>query len=169
MVVDKFMNQELKRLILDNYPSIKDFASEHDFEYRNLVTMLNKDLGNAKTKHVLKICSILDIDLNKLILSHEISPNTKQIFDGVNIGGAGNVGGNFTINHNGITSDAKHDTDDVIVAQKIALDTQHAILETQAKILIIKEAMLKEATENNKKMNKILKDILKELQSIKKS
>lgn len=165
MIIDKFMNQELKRLILDNYPSIKDFASEHDFEYRNLVTMLNKDLGNAKVKHVLKICSILDIDLEKLILSHEISPNTQQIFDGSNIGGAGNVGGNFTINHNGITSDAKHNTDDVIIAQKIALDTQHAILETQAKILIAKEAMLKETT----KSNQILKDIFKELQAINKS
>lgn len=165
MNTSESLNQQIKDLIKTKYHSLRAFADECDFEYRSLVSMLNYDLENMKSKNLLKICKALDIDFEQLILSHKIAPNRQQIFDGINIGGAGNVGGDFTINHNGTTSDAQHNTDDVIIAQKIALDTQHAILETQAKILIAKEAMLKEATESNK----TLKDILKELQAINKS
>lgn len=52
------MNRELmlRNLILDKYPSLRQFAIEVDLPYSTLMTILARDIGGASFDIVIKIC-----------------------------------------------------------------------------------------------------------------
>lgn len=54
--------QKLRNLILDRYPSLRQFAIEADIPYSTLMTLLSRDVGGASFDIVVKICKQLDID-----------------------------------------------------------------------------------------------------------
>ncbi len=54
--------QKLRNLILDKYPSLRQFAIEADIPYSTLMTLLSRDVGGASFDLVVKICKQLDID-----------------------------------------------------------------------------------------------------------
>lgn len=54
--------QKLRNLILDKYPSLRQFAIEADIPYSTLMTLLSRDVGGASFDIVVKICKQLDID-----------------------------------------------------------------------------------------------------------
>lgn len=54
--------QKLRDLILDRYPSIRQFALECDIPYSTLMTLLSRDIGGASFDVIIKICKQLDID-----------------------------------------------------------------------------------------------------------
>ena len=54
--------QKLRNLILDRYPSLRQFAIEADIPYSTLMTLLSRDVGGASFDVVIKICKQLDID-----------------------------------------------------------------------------------------------------------
>ena len=58
------MNRELKlrNLILDRYPSLRQFAIETDIPYSTLMTLLSRDVGGASFDVIIKICKQLNID-----------------------------------------------------------------------------------------------------------
>ena len=58
------MNRELKlrNLILDRYPSLRQFAIEADIPYSTLMTLLSRDVGSASFDVIIKICKRLDVD-----------------------------------------------------------------------------------------------------------
>jgi predicted transcriptional regulator len=54
--------QTLRNLILDSYPSLRQFAKEADIPYSTLMTLLSRGLGGASFDVVLQICKKLNID-----------------------------------------------------------------------------------------------------------
>ena len=54
--------QKLRNLILDRYPSLRQFAIEADIPYSTLMTLLSRDIGGASFDVIIKICKQLDID-----------------------------------------------------------------------------------------------------------
>ena len=54
--------QKLRNLILDRYPSLRQFAIEADIPYSTLMTLLSRDIGGASFDVIIKICKQLDVD-----------------------------------------------------------------------------------------------------------
>ena len=54
--------QVLRNLILDSYPSLRQFAKEADIPYSTLMTLLSRGIGGASFDVVLQICKKLNID-----------------------------------------------------------------------------------------------------------
>lgn len=54
--------QKLRNLILDRYPSLRQFAIETDIPYSTLMTLLSRDVGGASFDVIIKICKQLDVD-----------------------------------------------------------------------------------------------------------
>lgn len=54
--------QKLRNLILDRYPSLRQFAIESDIPYSTLMTLLSRDVGGASFDLIIKICKQLDVD-----------------------------------------------------------------------------------------------------------
>lgn len=54
--------QMLRNLILDRYPSLRNFAFEADIPYSTLMTLLSRDVGGASFDVVMQICKALQID-----------------------------------------------------------------------------------------------------------
>ena len=52
----------LRNLILDNYPSLRQFALEAGIPYSSLMTILSRGVGGASFDVVMQICKILQID-----------------------------------------------------------------------------------------------------------
>ena len=63
------MNREfiLRNLILDNYPSLRQFALEADIPYSSLMTILSRGIGGASFDMVMQICHKLQIDPSTMI------------------------------------------------------------------------------------------------------
>ena len=57
----------LRNLILDNYPSLRQFALEADIPYSSLMTILSRGVGGASFDVVMQICKILQIDPSALL------------------------------------------------------------------------------------------------------
>lgn len=58
--------QKLRNLILDRYPSLRQFAIEADISYSTLMTLLSRDIGGASFDIVILICKKLDVDPFKI-------------------------------------------------------------------------------------------------------
>ena len=54
--------QKLRNLILDRYPSLRQFAIEADIPYNTLMTLLSRDVGGASFDVIIRICKQLDVD-----------------------------------------------------------------------------------------------------------
>lgn len=54
--------QKLRNLILDRYPSLRQFAIEADIPYSTLMTLLSRDVGGASFDVIIKICKQLNVD-----------------------------------------------------------------------------------------------------------
>lgn len=54
--------QKLRNLILDRYPSLRQFAIETDIPYSTLMTLLSRDVGGASFDVIIRICKQLDVD-----------------------------------------------------------------------------------------------------------
>ncbi len=58
--------QRLRNLILDKYPSLRQFSVEADIPYSTLMTLLSRDIGGASFDTVIKICQTLDVEPEEL-------------------------------------------------------------------------------------------------------
>lgn len=58
------MNRELKlrNLILDQYPSLRQFSKEANIPYSTLMTLLSRGIGGASFDAVIAICKKLGIN-----------------------------------------------------------------------------------------------------------
>lgn len=56
----------LRNLILDNYPSLRQFALEADIPYSSLMTILSRGVGGASFDVVMQICQKLKIEPSAL-------------------------------------------------------------------------------------------------------
>lgn len=54
--------QKLRNLILDRYPSLRQFAIEIDIPYSTLMTLLSRDVGGASFDVIIKICKCLNVN-----------------------------------------------------------------------------------------------------------
>lgn len=54
--------QKLRNLILDRYPSLRQFAIEANIPYSTLMTLLTRGIGGASFDVVILICKKLCID-----------------------------------------------------------------------------------------------------------
>ena len=52
----------LRNLILDNYPSLRQFAMEADIPYSSLMTILSRGVGGASFDIEMQICKKLQIE-----------------------------------------------------------------------------------------------------------
>ena len=48
--------QKLRNLILDKYPSLRQFSIKADIPYSTLMTLLSRDIGGASFDTVVRIC-----------------------------------------------------------------------------------------------------------------
>ena len=60
--------QRLRNLILDKYPSLRQFSVETDIPYSTLMTLLSRDIGGASFDTVIKICQTLDVEPEEFYL-----------------------------------------------------------------------------------------------------
>ena len=60
----------LRNLILDSYPSLRQFALEADIPYSSLMTILSRGVGGASFDVVMQICKILHVDPSALLDSN---------------------------------------------------------------------------------------------------
>lgn len=58
--------QKLRNLILDRYPSLRQFAMEADIPYSTLMTLLSRDIGGSSFDIIIQICKKLDVDPFKI-------------------------------------------------------------------------------------------------------
>ena len=61
--------QRLRNLILDKYPSLRQFSVEADIPYSTLMTLLSRDIGGASFDTVIKICQTLDVEPEEFYLA----------------------------------------------------------------------------------------------------
>ena len=63
------MNRELllRNLILDQYPSLRQFALEADIPYSSLMTILSRGVGGASFEIVMQMCKKLQIEPSVLL------------------------------------------------------------------------------------------------------
>lgn len=54
--------QMLRNLILDIYPSLRQFSKEADIPYSTLMTILSRGVGGASFDAVIQICKKLRLD-----------------------------------------------------------------------------------------------------------
>ena len=54
--------QALRNLILDRYPSLRQFSKEADIPYSTLMTILSRGIGGASFDAVMRICGLLGLD-----------------------------------------------------------------------------------------------------------
>ena len=54
--------QKLRHLILNRYPSLRQFAIEADIPYSTLMTLLSRDIGGASFDVIIRIYKQLDVD-----------------------------------------------------------------------------------------------------------
>ncbi len=54
--------QKLRNMILDRYPSLRQFAVEADIPYSTLMTLLSRDVGGASFDVIIRICKQLEVD-----------------------------------------------------------------------------------------------------------
>lgn len=57
----------LRNLILDKYPSLRQFALEADIPYSSLMTILSRGIGGASFDLIMQICQKLQIDPSALV------------------------------------------------------------------------------------------------------
>ena len=56
----------LRNLILDHYPSLRQFVRDADIPYSSLMTILSRGVGGASFDLVMQICRRLNIDPTSL-------------------------------------------------------------------------------------------------------
>lgn len=54
--------QHLRNMILDRYPSLRQFAIEADIPYSSLMTLLARGVGGGSFDTVIRMCKALGID-----------------------------------------------------------------------------------------------------------
>lgn len=64
------MNREqiLRNLILDRYPSLRQFSIEANIPYSTLMTLLTRGVGGSAFDLVMQICCKLEIDPYRLYI-----------------------------------------------------------------------------------------------------
>lgn len=61
----------LRNRILDNYPSLRQFALEADIPYSSLMTILSRGIGGASFDMVMQICRKLQMDPSTLMAASD--------------------------------------------------------------------------------------------------
>ena len=56
----------LRNMILDRYPSLREFAKQADIPYSTLMTVLQRGIGGAGFDTVMRICKALDVEAQEL-------------------------------------------------------------------------------------------------------
>ena len=57
----------LRNLILDRYPSLREFAKKADIPYSTLMTVLTRGIGGAGFDTVMRICRALGVEPQDLV------------------------------------------------------------------------------------------------------
>lgn len=60
------IEEQIKKMILERYTSMKRFCIECDIGYNTLISILRRGVGNAGVSTMLKLCESLQIDANSL-------------------------------------------------------------------------------------------------------
>lgn len=57
---------KLRFMILDRYPSLREFSRQADIPYSTLMTVFKRGVAGAGFDLIMKICQALDIDPSEL-------------------------------------------------------------------------------------------------------
>jgi len=66
------IEKELKKIIINTYGSVKQFANRIDIPYTTLDTILKRGVDNSNVVNVIKMCKGLNISVDKLVDEHKI-------------------------------------------------------------------------------------------------
>ena len=58
------IEEQIKKIILDNYKSIRDFSIKNNMSYTTVHTILNRGVTNASITSIMDICNALNIDID---------------------------------------------------------------------------------------------------------
>ncbi len=61
------VEDEIKKIIIDRYGSIRQFAMKIDVPYTTIDTILRRGIDNSNVKNVIKMCKGLNISVDKLV------------------------------------------------------------------------------------------------------
>ena len=77
------MEEELKKLIIEKYGSIRKFAIKIDIPYTTIDSILKRGIDNSNVSNVIKICKALNISLDQSLNENRIINNLS--FDNADI------------------------------------------------------------------------------------
>lgn len=77
------MEEELKKLIIEKYGSIRKFAINIDIPYTTIDSILKRGIDNSNVSNVIKICKALNISLDQSLNENRIINNLS--FDNADI------------------------------------------------------------------------------------
>lgn len=66
------MEDELKKIIIEKFGSVRQFATRIDIPYTTVDTILKRGIDNSNVTNVIKMCKGLNISVDKLIDEHKI-------------------------------------------------------------------------------------------------
>lgn len=69
------LEDRLKELIIEKYGSVRQFAFKIDIPYTTVDSILKRGLDNSNVGNVIKMCKALDISIDTLLDSREITQN----------------------------------------------------------------------------------------------
>jgi repressor LexA len=69
------IEEKIKKIILDKYGSIRQFALKIDIPYTTIDSILKRGIDNSNVGNVIKMCKALNISVDKLIENNELISN----------------------------------------------------------------------------------------------
>ena len=66
------MEKKIKKIIIEKYGSIRQFAIKIDIPYTTIDSILKRGIDNSNVANVIKICKELNLSVDKLIENHEL-------------------------------------------------------------------------------------------------
>lgn len=66
------LEDKLKKIIIEKYSSVKQFAEKINVPYTTVDTILKRGVDNSNVVNVIKMCKELNISVDKLIDEHKI-------------------------------------------------------------------------------------------------
>lgn len=68
------IEEQIKKIIIEKYGSVRQFAFKIDIPYTTIDSILKRGIDNSNVSNVIKMCKALNISVDKLIDNNELVP-----------------------------------------------------------------------------------------------
>ena len=75
------LEEEIKKIIIDEYKSINNFCVKFDFPWSTVKGMLTRGIKKASITNVIKLCNALNLDIEELSKDKIVQKHLKEDTD----------------------------------------------------------------------------------------